>query len=194
MMRLPVLVVLVSALLLAGCAPVLSRQASAVGSAVDSNDVAKISLAVAGLAAAAALLNAVAALISTWRESRWLKISVGVQQWGGELVPGNETYQFRLTVLNPAKSANRIYSMRCFIDGIEQSIEVTTTGALDGPIDAFDTIGADFVVKDQERLRQRDFRDLRFAIYPVSGPRRRFRFRPDDLGPRQGGAGRARPS
>jgi hypothetical protein len=77
-------------------------------------------LGVAVLAAFAALMNALAALYSAWREHRWLKIKIEPKEWNHAPAPeGRHHVGFvvRLSAFNPARSGNALTSVKVWLNG-----------------------------------------------------------------------------
>lgn len=140
------------------------------------------SLVVAGLAAVAGLANAVAGVVSTWRDSRRLKLSLVLGTLPRNMPPQRgEVVTFTLYAINPARTPNLIESVRCFVDGREiRSTRSVTLAAPAQPIPPFGTVVENLILPAEPVLGQA-FEKVRFEVRPTRGRRRRFTFRHSDF-------------
>jgi hypothetical protein len=143
------------------------------------DNLAKISLGVASLASLAALLNGATSLFSYWRDTRRLQISLVPNEFGKEIASVSNEYPFDLKIVNPAKSANAIREVSCFVDATRQPLSAEPVDLWMKPIEGYSSVGGYLELPAQKV--EGEYECIKFVFVPIRGPRRTFRFQKKDL-------------
>jgi hypothetical protein len=139
----------------------------------------KVSLVTGGLAAFAALVNALVSLFNGWRENRWLKIALKPDEFAEGIALG-KSFPFDLAIVNSAKASNFIKEWHCYIDSTRQPCSTDPVDLLAKPIEGYQQVGG-WVLVPSNRIAAENYKKVTFEFVPVRGRRRKFRFKRTDL-------------
>ncbi len=136
-------------------------------------------LLTAGLAAFAALLNALMSLFNGWRENRGLKISLVPSEWGIALDPGTVQHILDVKIVNPAKASNYIKRVECRVGSMTTECETTPKNLFRKPVRAYSALSGLLMLPSLDAIGESGTVTVSFV--PVRGRRVKFRFKKSGL-------------